>query len=156
MGFLLGAAVAVGLFTSTAAIDVHRYFDTFGNSPDAHWVYVPELTEASEFLESLDREPKPYVYFYSYRWMFDYETRLFLAPGFEGEDRSVEFGFVDPPPLEADRSRDVVFLFLPPYQDLADEVVERYPGGTLTEDFSREGEVLYRAYLLPAAASAAR
>lgn len=155
-GLLAGAVVAVGLFASTAAIDVHRYFDTFENLPSARWVYVQELTEASEFLAGLDRDPKPYVYFYSGRWMFDYETRRFLAPDFEGEDRSVEFGFVDPPPLEADRSRDVLFLFLPPYDELAYEVALRYPGGTPTEGYDREGRLMYLAYLLPAEGSVTR
>jgi 4-amino-4-deoxy-L-arabinose transferase-like glycosyltransferase len=153
-GMLAGGVVAAGLFAGTAGIDVHRYFDTFENNQSARWVYVPELTEASEYLESL-ADPKPYVYFYSYRWMFNYETRVLLAPDFEGEDRSVEFGFVDPPSLEADRSRNVVFLFLPPYEPLADQVMQRYPGGTLTEDYQPDGSVNYRAYLLPAEPSIA-
>lgn len=154
-GLLLGAAAAAGLFAATAAIDVHRYFDAYENHAWARWIYVPELTEASEFLAGLDREPKPYVYFYSRRWMFNYETRLFLAPGYEGENRSVEFGFVDPPPLEPDRTRDVLYLFLPPYEDLADDVVEQYPGGTLTEEVGSNGAVYFRAYLLPAATTSA-
>jgi hypothetical protein len=133
---------------------VHRYFTTFASNQAVVWVYVPQLTEASEFLADLDHEPKPYVYFYSSRWLFEYETRLYMAPGYVGEDRSVEFGHVDPPSLEADRTRDVLFLFLPAYTHLADEVVQRYPGGTLTEDIVG-GAIMYRAYLLPADPAAA-
>ncbi len=82
------------------------------------------------------------------RWSFNYETRQFLAPGYQGEDRSQEFGPLGLD-LTTDGSRDVLYLFLPPYQDLIDQVAQQYPGGTTTESRDDDGQVLFRAYRLP-------
>jgi hypothetical protein len=109
-------------------------------------VYTQEISEASEYLNSLDEEP--YVYFYSSRWRFDYETRQYLAPGFEGEDRSERFGRRQDDVI-VDHSRDSIFLLLNPYFDRLENIKRLYPGGE--EYLGRDGEtVLFIAYHVPA------
>lgn len=146
-----GAYYAIaGSIALISYLNLNTYFDSYSSEPGAKWVFVHELTEASEYLMELD--PKPYVYFYSGRWSFNYETRQFLAPDYPGEDRSREFGrqVLD---LTPDRSREVLYLFLPPYQDLVQEVAQQFPGGTETYLQDGDGQILFRSYLLPSAAS---
>lgn len=147
-----GYYAIAGAVALIAFLNLNTYYDTYSTAPQAKWVFVHQFTEASEYL--VDLEPRPYVYFFSGRWSFNYETRQFLAPGYEGEDRSEEFG-PNGLDLTIDRSRDVLYLFLPPYQDLAAEVSQQYPGGLIAERYDSDGEVLFRAYYLPTAAPAA-
>ena len=51
--------------------------------------------------------------------------------------------------FDADRSRDVAFLFLGDYLADLDEVTSRYQGGDVTEG-RRGSETTYRGYFLPA------
>jgi hypothetical protein len=136
-----------GIVALIAFLNLNTYFTTYDDNVDAKWVFVHEFTEAADYLH--DVEPKPYVYFYSARWSYDYETRLFLLPDYQGEDRSKEFG---KQVLDTTRTDDgeVVYLFLPPYFEVLPQVVQQYPGGTLTEGRDGNGTLIFQAYLLPA------
>ena len=123
--------------------NIQLYFRTIAPADTTRFTYAFELSRASAYLRS--QEPKPYVYFYSPRWSWDYEAWRFQAPGLLGEDRSWEFGEFT---LErqADHQR-VVYLMMPPYDSYLDEVRHSYPGGSYTEE--REGDrLIYLAYQL--------
>jgi 4-amino-4-deoxy-L-arabinose transferase-like glycosyltransferase len=137
---LVPLAIAFVAYTS-----VQAYFGTWSKSSEFRWVYSQEVSSASEYLESLPGNP--YVYFYSERWSFNFETRKYLAPQVRGEDRSKQFG--QQQGYDIDRSRDSVLLLLPPYIDDRDLLRTMYPEGS--ESVGREGErVLYFAYKVPA------
>ena len=146
---LIGGVVAV-----VALFNFHLYFDTMRNEEQSKWVFAREIAAASQYLRHLDEEP--YVYFYSARWSFNYETRQYLAPGVQGEDRSQEFGPDHAFSLEGiDRSRESVLLFLPPYQPNVNEAMAQYPGGAPVVRVDPDGAVLFVAYHLPPAAATA-
>jgi 4-amino-4-deoxy-L-arabinose transferase-like glycosyltransferase len=145
----IAAAAVAAIMLYVGVTDVRQYFDAMQHDPDVMSVYPFEDDAASKYIATLP--PGTLVYFYSYRWSFDYETRRFLAPHAAGIDRSREFGGIpegEEVPLGADRARASAFVFLEPYMDLLDEVVRRYPGGTITEG-RRGGALTFRAYYLP-------
>ena len=125
------AYAALGLVLLLAAfLSVNYYFGTLVRATETRWVFVEELTKASEYVNSLPPEDL-YVYFYSGRWSYNYETRRFLVPDVPGEDRSREFGnFVLQ--REPTHSR-VVYLLLPPYGDVSDELRAMHTEGTYHE-----------------------
>lgn len=144
----LGAILAVlafnGVWTS------YQYFGPVQNTDTMRFVYPYQMDAASHFIAALPAAT--YVYFYSERWSFNYETRRFIAPNARGEDRSQEFGTLPTgaaPDVSIDVSGTVAFVFLGPYVDLASAVVARYPGGTET-DVRRGSEVEFRAYVVHA------
>ena len=139
------AAIAV-IVASVGYLNLNSYFNEFPDTPIARFVFGEPLTEASLYMHDLAGDP--YVFFYSGRWSFDYETRRFLAADREGEDRSSEFGTFS---LEPDRAGDVVYVFLDPYLDQADEVERLFPGGTRFDSGDDDGSVQFRAYFLPQA-----
>lgn len=139
---LRGAAVLALLLV--AYRDVALYFRDWARSPVFDWVYARQISAASTYAQSLP--DRPYVYFYSERWSFNYETRQYLAPGLAGEDRSREFG--QHQGFDIDRSRDALILLLPPYVNDAEQIRQRYPSGL--EFVMRDGgETLFIAYLVP-------
>ncbi len=146
-----GLAVAIGAVAIAGVSSVWQYFGPVQQTAAMRLVYPYEIDAASRYIDGLPKDT--YVYFYSDRWSFDYETRRFLAPGYTGEDRSKEFGTRlpivggagDPVP---DRSTDVVYVFLGSYLSDADGVMLRFSGGTSAEG-RRGGEVTFRAYFLP-------
>lgn len=140
------AAIAL-IVAVVGYLNLGFYFRDYKDTTIAQFVFGLELTAASLYVRDLPGDP--YVYFYSGRWSFHYETRLYLAPDSEGEDRSEEFSATRQVNLEADRSRDVVYVFLAPYLDRFDEVERLYPGGTRFESADGDGSVRFRAYLLP-------
>lgn len=140
-GVYAGVVVVIAFIGYT---NVHAYFGPWADSALFRWVYTQEISEASEYLETLPQ--RPYVYFFSARWRFDYETRQYLAPDLHGEDRSERFGRSQS--LDIDRSRDSVFMLLNPYFDRLPEIERLYPGGT--EYVGKEGNVtLFIAYYVP-------
>ena len=139
---LLGAVVLV--LALIARVNVVRYFDTFANSPSTSWSFVEDLTKASEY--TADLPGQPYVYLYSGRFLYPYETQRYLLPGRPGEDRSREHGQFT---LEPDRSKDVVYLFLEPYFDLLPQVQALYPGGIAHQENRSNGQPLFSVYYLP-------
>ena len=135
------AAIGVALGLATF-INLQYYFGSLVSAPETRWVFVEELTAASRYLKSLPSD-ELYVYFYSGRWSYDYETRRFLAPDVPGEDRSSEFGRGS---LLPDSSRaGAVFLVLPPYQGLIEELRLLHPEGRYYE--RRDGDrFIFGAY----------
>ena len=140
----MGRAGALALVAAVGFLSLRFYFGEWEDTRIARFTFAPELTAASLYLRDLDGDP--FVYFYSERWAFRYETRRYLAAEREGEDRSREFGTFS---LARDASRDVVFVFLPSYLEQADAVRRRYPGGTPVESRDEGGRVQFRAYELP-------
>jgi 4-amino-4-deoxy-L-arabinose transferase-like glycosyltransferase len=116
---VVGAVVVFGL------INLRVYFEEVGDSQLAAWVYAEEIAEASKYLDALPESP--YVYFYSDRWSFHYETRRYLAPDAQGEDRSQQFGRNHG--FEVDRAGDILFLLLPPYYLELEYLQRLYPEG---------------------------
>jgi len=151
-----GLAVAVAVVALVGVVTVWQYFGAVQQTPEMREVYPYQIDAASRYVDGLPKDT--YVYFYSDRWSFDYETRRFLAPGYAGEDRSMEFGApspvvggaVDPVP---DRRPDAAFVFLGAYLSDADGVMGRLSGGTSAEG-RRGDEVTFRAYFLPRETSA--
>jgi 4-amino-4-deoxy-L-arabinose transferase-like glycosyltransferase len=127
-----------------------QYFGPVQDDVYFRFVYPYQLDAASHYM---DRLPEgTFVYFYSDRWPFGYETRRFEAPDVEGADRSYDYRpapIQDPLSFDADRSRDVAFVLMGPYVDDLKRITDRYPGG-LVEEQVRDSEVLFRAYFLPA------
>jgi hypothetical protein len=139
------ALVVVAVLGGVAGINLGRYFGSYHDDEFARWILVADLAEASEFMDALAEGT--YVYFYNDRHSLDYETRLFVAPDVQGEDRSLEFGGTGT--LEADRSRDVAYVFMGGYVDHLAEVMRQYPGGGERTYLGDDGVVIYAAYLLP-------
>ncbi len=152
--FAVPAVIAVAL----AFTVVHNVYDYFGPAQDTEavrFVYPYQEDAAAHYIAGLPASTL--IYFYSDRWSVNYETRLFIAPNAEGVDRSREFRnfpFADdgaPLNFDADRTRDVAFVFLGDYLDNIDDVTRLYRTGTLTEG-DRGDETTFRAYFVPAEA----
>ena len=127
-----------------AVSNVRTYFDDWAESSVFPWVYAQQISAASEYAAA--QPDNPYVYFLAGRWTLNYETRQYLAPDLQGEDRSKEFGKRQD--LEVDRSRDSLILLLPPYLERAEEVERLYPGAR--EFTKKDGdETLFIAYHVP-------
>jgi hypothetical protein len=118
-------AALTWLLVFSGGWNAQTYFRTIMPSEGIRFAYATELRAVTEYLETV--EPRPYVYFYSDRWGWDYEARRFMAPQLEGEDRSRVFGeFI----LDRDLRKDkVVFVLMPEYSDSLDELKARYPHG---------------------------
>lgn len=143
-GLLLACLAFVG------GRNAYEYFGPVQDTVAMNYVYPLELDAAARHIATFPKDTR--VYFYSDRWGFDYETRIFLAPGYEGTDRSREFrSGSGRPPLDFATSRDrpSLFVFLGDYLDDAERATRRHPGGTLTEG-ADNGEVIFRTYFLPA------
>ena len=135
-----------GALVAFAASNVYVYFAHVGDSSTAHWVYVEELSAAADYMAA--QRDKPYVYFFSSRWGYNYETRRYLAPDLSGEDRSKEFSVAQETNLEFDRTGPGLVILLPPYESYLEEIRGLYPGGEVHT--GRRGErLLFVAYLLP-------
>ncbi len=125
-----------------------QYFVPVQDSFAVRYVFPFEMDAASRHMATLP--DGRIVYFYSDRWRASYETRRFLAPNVVAIDRSFEFGpETEDLDLSADGSRDVTFVFLGRYLDVADTVIESHPGAVETISI-RDGEVLFRAVDVPA------
>jgi len=143
-GALLAAVAAIG------AQATYQYFGPVQDAQEMRIVYPYQLDAASRYMEHLPEGT--YVYFFSSRWSFDYETRRFLAPDVSGEDRSREFGQAPVAAggaldFSARPSGDVAFVFLAPYLDDVARAITRYPGGEPSQQ-QRGNEVMFRAYLV--------
>jgi 4-amino-4-deoxy-L-arabinose transferase-like glycosyltransferase len=154
-----GAVLLVPAVAGIAA--TYRYFGPVQDNAATEYVFPYQLDAASRYIDDLPDDA--FVYFYSDRWSFDYETRRFLAPDAQGIDRSVTFRQGAPSreaPLdigigaEADGKR-VVFVFLDPYdgnltdRGLLADVAALHPDGEPVES-KRGDEVLFRAYEIDA------
>jgi 4-amino-4-deoxy-L-arabinose transferase-like glycosyltransferase len=144
-------ALMAGVLVIPALTAVKTTYDYFGPVQDTFamkFVYPYEMDAASHYVDELPKGTL--IYFYSSKWSYFYETRVFIAQKRYGLDRSAEFGY----PSEAlvftaDRTQDVAFIFLDEYLRDFDTVASAYPDGIETV-VERNGETLYRAYFLPA------
>ncbi len=140
------AGIAV-IFAAIAFMNLNYYFAKFPDTDAARYTFGQEYTDA--VLRIRDLPGNPYVYFYSQRWNFFYETRLYLGPNMKGEDRSLEYSENKDTSLQTDRKRDVVYVFLGVYMRKIDEVERLYPGGSRFQKTNDRGEIEFRGYYLP-------
>jgi hypothetical protein len=145
-GAIAVGAVAAALFATTF-ITVRDYFWEWPREGHTRFVYHQEMTAASEYMKSLPEGA--YVYFFSDRHPLGLETRQYLAPDVQGEDRSYEFSDFDGAVDGIDRSRPAVFVLLPDYADRIAAIEVAHPGGVTREHY-RRGELDFIAYELPA------
>ncbi len=125
---LAGVAVVVMLLGNTG-VNIDNYFNRFAGSYENRWVFASEITDASLFMNALPTGS--HVYFFSDRWSFNYETRVFLAPGMVGEDRSTQHGKRTDLDTE-ETGGPAVFIFLGEYRARLVEAREKYPQGVVT------------------------
>ncbi len=142
----VGAGVAVlgvgGFLSYFGYINTDYYFGRWTSDSAVKWTYVYDLVKAMEYVKTLNNGT--FVYFYSDRWSYNYETRRFLAPDVPGEDRSQRFaGEVS---LERQHGGSVVYLLMRGYLELVPQLQELYPGGSYYEARDSDGEVLFAAY----------
>jgi len=139
-GALVASALAL-IFTAT----VHDYFWTFRRDGLTRYVYHSEMTSASLYMRTLPEDA--YVYFYSERHPLSLETRTYLAPGVQGEDRSREFSDRAASIDDVDSSRPVVFVLLGDYLELLPSIEQQYPGG-VERKVTRGADAEFYAYEL--------
>jgi 4-amino-4-deoxy-L-arabinose transferase-like glycosyltransferase len=126
----VGAMVVVTVIATGSAgwVTWHNLradLETVPAAGSTEWIFAEDLVAASRYLDG--EGAGSYVYFLSDRWSISYETRQFLAPDVEGENRSHRFGQYS---LDIDPSRgDVTFLLLGGYRDEIVVLRQRYPGG---------------------------
>ena len=136
---LLGVVVVIA-----AGLNLSYYFGPLANAPETRWVFAEEIARASQYVKGLPDEDL-YVYFYSGRWSYQYETRRFLLPDVPGEDRSREFG-----EYSLDRGEEhprALFLLQGPYSGVVQDLRDLYPTGRYHEE-REDGRFLFGAYLV--------
>jgi len=143
----LAAGIAVACAGIILGLTVHDYFWTWRKDGLTRYVYHSEVTSASLYMRTLPADA--YVYFYSERHPLYLETRTFLAPGVQGEDRSREFSDRGSSIESIDRNRPVSFVLLGDYLPLLPRIEQRYPGG-IKRKVTRDGKTEFYAYELPA------
>jgi 4-amino-4-deoxy-L-arabinose transferase-like glycosyltransferase len=143
----LAAGVAVACTGIILGLTVHDYFWTWRTDQLTRYVYHSEMTSASLYMRTLPADA--YVYFYSERHPLYLETRTFLAPGVQGEDRSREFSDRDGSIEDIDRTRTAEFVLLGDYLSLLPRIEARYPGG-IERKVTRDGKTEFYAYELGA------
>jgi hypothetical protein len=143
-------ALSYGAITVVVALvavfNVRYYFGTLGDSDAARYTFAEDLAAASRHIEQVHPDM---VYFYSFRWNYGYETRAFLAPDVPGEDRSREWSKGHRVSLEADRSKEVLFVFLGGYMSLLTDAQHLYPEGQAYNGLASDHRLLYIAFLVP-------
>jgi len=135
-------AVALVILVTANVFNGWLYTQRLLESKAMRFAYPAEMTEVTEFLRTV---PDAYVYFYSDRWSWDYETRRFLAPDTDGEDRSSKFASFSLG--RAHHQRPVVYLLMGGYLDQVPALERRYPDGELVER-TKDGEPTFSAYLV--------
>ena len=143
-----GRRVAVaGVAVSLVAVigwNSWYYFGDFVHRDHTRWVFVSDLVDS---LDAAHRSGTPgTIYFYSARWSYNYETRLFLYPESVGIDRSKEFGTFSLNRLD---SGPVTYVLLPPYERELEQLMRTYPGGTVAREYDDNGAVRFAVYSLP-------
>ena len=144
-GAIIMAAAVWVLLALITTTTVHDYFWTWRKDDFTRLIYFSEETTASDYMRGLPGDA--HVLFYSNHAPLYLETRLFLAPDVEGEDRSREYSDRGGSIEEIDRSRLNVFVLLDDYAGLLEEIQARYPGGT-SRTFTRDGKFELNAYEL--------
>jgi hypothetical protein len=140
--FAIGSVLA-----AITILNMTGYFGDFPDSDAGKYTFGQEYTDAIQAVNKLPGNP--YVYLYSNRWGINYETRLYLAPNWRGEDRSEEYSTDKTVTYQTDRKQDVVYVFLGKYLDGINEAARLYPGGTRYEKKFGNDVPEYRLYHLP-------
>ena len=130
--------------TFIAWSNIHLYFFKQAVSKQTRDTFSYPLVNTAEFLQN---QPRPlYVYFYSNRWSYEYETLRFIAQDIAGKDRSTQFGEYS---LENTRSNhNVVYLFFPEYSESFYSIQELYPNGRTVTQKDKDGSILFFAYIV--------
>ena len=135
-----------GITASLVAVIVWNSWYYFGNlvlQDHTRWVFTGNLVDGLDAAHRFDEPGR--IYFYSRRWSYDYETRLFLYPELPGIDRSREFGSFS---LERLDPGPVTYLLLPPYHQELERLTKMYPQGTATLEYDNRGAVRFAVYHL--------
>ena len=140
---LIPYAAGTAILVVAASLNVSAYADHV-QKQDLDWVYGSDLVGALQSAHAID-EPGT-VYFYSNRWSYNYETRLFLYPDTPGIDRSREFGDFS---IERIDEGPVTYILLPPYDQEIETLRQLYPGGETIEEYRPDGSRLFSVYHLP-------
>jgi len=141
----IGAAAAIAPVLAIGGLTLHDYFWSFRTSELTRFVYHQQITSASLYMKTLP--PNTYVLFYSERFPLALETRQYLAPGVQGEDRSREFSGADGSTALPARGGRVAFVLLGEYLPLLPEIERAYPDG-VERTVVRDGRVDMYAYLV--------
>lgn len=130
-----------------------NYYRAFPQSQEKDWVFSVELVDAINYLNTLPGDT--YVYFFSERWPFHHETRMYLAPQYQGEDRSREYG--ERADLIANQpSGRVVYIFFGNYTEQLAEVRALYPQGAVVVGSHTERPPFVAYYVEPGATATTR
>jgi len=142
--------VLAALLTLGAARNTYRYFVPLQDSEQMRYVFPYEIDAAARFIAGLP--PGARVHWFSDRWPAHYETLRWYAPHADVVERSPPFGGPadadGTPPLVLDGGAPAVVMLLGRYRAMADAWQDAVPGGTWHAG-RRDGEVLFRAYVLP-------
>ena len=140
IAYVGGAAI----LAAAAALNVWTYFGQIVREEHMDWVYASDLVDALDAAHEVDDPGR--IFFYSGRWPYNYETRLFLYPDTPGTDRSREFGEFSLERLDGD---PVTYILLPPYAKEVDTLREMHPGGEAVEKRRADGVRRFSIYHLP-------
>lgn len=109
------------------------------------FAYPLILIRIAEYLRSL---PQPlYVYFYSSRWPYSYETLRFLTSNIPGEDLYKEFESYSLHNAANNMNTNVVYIFLPEYLDSFYQIQHLYAGGVQKVFKDIDGTLLFTSYI---------
>jgi 4-amino-4-deoxy-L-arabinose transferase-like glycosyltransferase len=142
---IAGGVFVVVAVAAVCVTNTRYFFDTLTVSPPARFAYVQELAAASRYINETDPD---LVYLLSGRWSYRYETRRFIAPDYPGEDRSSQFSPGRQVDLNADRSKDVLFIFIGDYAQYLQNVQAAYPEG-IPYNGVHDGRLMFVAYFVP-------
>jgi hypothetical protein len=141
-------AVVVTVSINIGYRNVNDYFTDTARSQSTRWVMGPEIVETAHYLDTLPAGT--YVYFFSMRWPFSFETIRYFAPDALGETRGAPYG---PNSIEIEPAKGrPVFVLMDQYQSRLTEIQERYPGGEVVVGprlIDPDTGPVYIAYLLP-------
>lgn len=143
-------SAVLSLIVFPGIIATRQYFGPAQDTAAVRYVYPFELDAAARYMDDLPSGT--YIYYYSDRWTFDYETVRFLAPGLRGDDRTWRYLDIGPPPfrdldLTNDHEGPVAYVFLGEYMRALELVEDDHPGGKAVEGH-RGDEIIFRAYEL--------
>lgn len=136
----IGLGLIVLGIIGLGAYNARVYFKA-SRSADAKSIMAFQLTEVARFVRS---QPHSYVYFYSSRWPYDYETLRFLLQDIPGEDRSSEFSSRSV--ANDSLLRRPLYIFLPEYTQSLVEVSQGYKEGITLEHLDAQGTLLFTSY----------
>ncbi|NCN59348.1 glycosyltransferase family 39 protein, partial [Candidatus Microgenomates bacterium] len=97
-----------------------------------------QLVKIADFVNTLPKDT--FVYFYSSRWKYRYETLRFLLADYQGEDKSREFGKYDL--IASTKTNNLVYIFLPEYNNALEAVEKLYPEGRKQIHYNTDGTLL--------------